>query len=177
MANDTTALNTLLNEIYEQHASDLRPFAVQLTGGDWHRAEDMIQEAIVRAWQQVQKHPRRELRPRPWLKTVIRNLAIDEYRARIIRPHVVYDNDVADTTSVDPSREIFARLLVRDGLRDLSRQHREILECLYIEGHSTLSASRKLGIPQGTVKSRSHHAVRALRTALASRGVTREVVL
>jgi RNA polymerase sigma-70 factor (ECF subfamily) len=177
MANDTTTLNPLLKEIYEQHAADLLPFAVQLTGYDWHRAEDMIQEAIVRAWLQLQKHPGRELRPHPWLKTVIRNIFIDDYRARMTRPHVVYDNDVADTSSVDPSREILARLLVLDGLRDLSRHHREVLECLYFEGHSMPTAAEKLGIPQGTVKSRSHHAVRALRTALASRGVTQEVAL
>jgi RNA polymerase sigma-70 factor, ECF subfamily len=177
MANETTAPSSVLKEMYERHAAELRPFAVQLTGGDWHRAEDMIQEAIVRAWLQMRKHPRRELRPRPWLRVVIRNLVIDDYRARAIRPQPLYDTEIPDTASVDPSREVLTRLLLLDALRDLSAHHREVLECVYFEGHSILTTAQKLGIPQGTVKSRSYNAVRALKTALLSRGVTQETAL
>ncbi len=70
--------------LYAEHGGALLRYALHLTGGDRQRAEDLVQETIVRAW----RHPEALAdRPaRPWLFAVARNLAVDSYRARQARP-------------------------------------------------------------------------------------------
>ncbi len=59
---------------------------------------------------------------------------------------------------------------VADALASLSAQHRAVLLETYYRGRSIAEASATLGIPAGTVKSRSYYALRALRLALQERG-------
>ena len=62
--------------------------------------------------------------------------------------------------------------MVAEALRRLSLAHRQVLvECFY-RGCSVAEASERLGIPPGTVKSRTHYALRALKLALEEMGVT-----
>ncbi len=62
---------------------------------------------------------------------------------------------------------------IAEALARLSDPHREVLvECFY-RGRSVAEAAAVLGIPPGTVKSRTHYAVRALRLVLEEMGVTR----
>ena len=70
--------------LYAEHGGALLRYALHLAGGDRQRAEDLVQETIVRAW----RHPEALAgRPaRPWLFAVARNLAVDSYRARQARP-------------------------------------------------------------------------------------------
>ncbi|WP_217145759.1 sigma-70 family RNA polymerase sigma factor [Streptomyces sp. AC627_RSS907] len=166
-----------LAEIYQQHAADLRRFAHHKLGGDWHRAEDLLQEAMLRAWLQLRNKPDRELRVRPWLKTVIKNLAIDEFRSHGSRCEAVTDIETDDEEATDPTRSVLAEIIVREAMRDLSENHRQILQRVYLLDLSTRTVAAELGIPSGTVKSRSYHAVRALKSALMTRGVTRDMAL
>jgi RNA polymerase sigma-70 factor (ECF subfamily) len=62
---------------------------------------------------------------------------------------------------------------IAEALERLSPAHREVLvECFY-RGRSVAEVAAVLGIPAGTVKSRTHYAVRALRLVLDEMGVTR----
>jgi len=61
---------------------------------------------------------------------------------------------------------------VREALADLTLQHREILVHVEFLDRSVARTAKTLGIPTGTVKSRTHLALRALRAALAKRGYT-----
>ena len=157
----------LLRALYEQHGAALYGYALRLTGGDRAWAQDVVQEVLLRAW----RHPRVfEAGPiRGWLHTVARNLVIDQWRARQVRPEVLTeppDRGVADGTD-----EAVQSWLVADALRRLSSAHREVLvECYYL-GRSTVEAAERLGVPAGTVKSRLHYALKALRLALEEMGV------
>ena len=64
--------------------------------------------------------------------------------------------------------------LVADAVTRLSAEHRAVLQETYFNGRSVADAARRLGIPEGTVKSRTHYALRALRLALEEMGVVRE---
>jgi RNA polymerase sigma-70 factor (ECF subfamily) len=59
-----------------------------------------------------------------------------------------------------------------DALSALSPEHRAVIVETYYRGRTVADAARVLGIPPGTVKSRCHYALRALKLALAERGVT-----
>ncbi|CAL9407824.1 hypothetical protein SUDANB145_01596 [Streptomyces sp. enrichment culture] len=158
--------------IYDEHGSELLRYAARLLGGDWIRAEDILQEAAVRAWRHVGLLRRQEATGlRPWLFTVVRNLSIDDHRARLIRPVSAGPvDDVVIPVDDDVDRTLL-RHVVRDALDDLTPLQRQVLHHTYFLGHSVAETAEALGVARGTVKSRTYYAVRALELALRRRGV------
>jgi RNA polymerase sigma-70 factor (ECF subfamily) len=62
--------------------------------------------------------------------------------------------------------------LVAEAVSRLGPVHRDVIRECYFEGRSVADAARRLGVPPGTVKSRTHYALRALRSTLLEMGVT-----
>ncbi|GAB2617951.1 sigma-70 family RNA polymerase sigma factor [Streptomyces capparidis] len=162
---------TFIRAVYERHGTLLLRYAARLLGGDWHRAEDVLQEAAIRAWRHAERLGAEVGEMRPWLFTVVRNLVIDDHRARTLRPA---DPDPLDTTDIpvaDGVDRLLTSQVVLEALGDLTGQQREILRHVYFEGSGVARVAEVLGIPEGTVKSRTYYAVRAMRRALLARGV------
>ncbi|MGW5660083.1 sigma-70 family RNA polymerase sigma factor [Streptomyces sp. NPDC003758] len=161
---------TFIRTLYLQHGKPVLWYAARLLEGDWHRAQDVLQEAAIRAWHYSAKRGGAPQAMRPWLFTVVRNLLIDSHRARILRPATpdpLEDTVIAVADEVD---RLLTTHMVADALGDLTEQQREILRLMYFNGTSVAEVSERLGIPQGTVKSRTHNALRALKRVLAARG-------
>jgi RNA polymerase sigma-70 factor, ECF subfamily len=66
----------------------------------------------------------------------------------------------------DHADRVVASVIVLEAMDDLSEDHRGVLQELYFHGRSLAEAATALGIPAGTVKSRSYYALRALRERL-----------
>ncbi|MFJ2264727.1 sigma-70 family RNA polymerase sigma factor, partial [Streptomyces sp. NPDC087844] len=109
---------------------------------------------------------------RPWLVTVIRNLVIDSHRARQARPTETSDTVLADMPGPEHTDHVLTKKIVLEALEDLTPAHREILVHVQYLDHSVSQTAQALGIPPGTVKSRTHLALRSLRQALTNRGYT-----
>jgi RNA polymerase sigma-70 factor (ECF subfamily) len=168
----SSAEDAALRVLYEQHAAPLLAYALRLTGGDRGRSEDIVQETLLRAW----RHPE-ALDPdrgpvRSWLFTVARNVAVDAHRARKARPPEVGDDALAVVPAVDEIEQALDTWLIADALASLSPDHRAVLVETYYRGRSVAEAAVVLGVPPGTVKSRTFYALRALRLVLEERGVT-----
>jgi RNA polymerase sigma-70 factor (ECF subfamily) len=73
---------------------------------------------------------------------------------------------------LDELENALNRIVIVDALDSLSREHRAVIVETYYRGRSVAEAARVLGVPEGTVKSRCYYALRALKLALAERGVT-----
>ncbi|WP_237735692.1 sigma-70 family RNA polymerase sigma factor [Streptomyces sp. AA1529] len=156
-----------MRSLYEQHARPLQGYVLQFLGGDVQRAEDVVQETLLRCWRN-QRLVGSGQDLRPWLFKVARNLVIDDYRLRRARPKEVdgaawLEDVLSEADDVD---QVLSSLVLVEAFRTLSQAHREVLWETYYTGRSTREVSRVLGIPPGTVKSRLHHAVRKLRLAL-----------
>ena len=76
---------------------------------------------------------------------------------------------------LDELESALNRIVIVDALDSLSREHRAVIVETYYRGRSVAEAARILGVPEGTVKSRCYYALRALKLALAERGVTRDL--
>lgn len=167
-----TADDRLLRALWAEHASPLLSFAMRLTSGDRGWAEDIVQETLLRAWQHPQALDPARGPQRPWLLTVARRIAIDQHRARKARPPETGDEALAGLAGDDDIDRALESWLVSDALASLTEAHREVLLETYYSGRSVAQAADVLGIPAGTVKSRTFYALRALRLALEERGVT-----
>ncbi|MEU5561626.1 MULTISPECIES: sigma-70 family RNA polymerase sigma factor [Micromonospora] len=163
----------LVRLLYAEHAGPLLAFVMRLTGGDRQRAEDIVQETLLRAWRNAHRlGAQGQTSLRPWLVTVARRIAIDEHRSVQARPAETYDRDLTAFAEADSTDQVLRTMTVADALRTLSQSHREILVATYFRGRTVPEAAEELGLPLGTAKSRVYYALRALRTALQERGVT-----
>src|ERR1700759_2968024 len=72
----------LLRTLHDQHARAVWAYVVRLTNGDAARADDVVQETLLRAWRHPQVLDQSQGSARAWLLTVARRIRIDEWRAR-----------------------------------------------------------------------------------------------
>lgn len=161
----------VLVALHAEHGRGLWGYVLRLTGGDRAHAEDVVQETLVRAW----RHPEVLSRPpgavRAWLFTVARHLVIDQWRAG---REIATDEPPEQVGGADTwTDEVLDGWIVADALTQLTAEHRQVVVLCYFRGLSVAEAARVLGVPDGTVKSRTHYALRALRLALEEKGVTR----
>lgn len=163
----------LMIELHSGHARALWGFALHLTGGDRARAEDVVQETLLRAWRSRHVLEAPTASARAWLFTVARNLVIDEWRTGRGRREVLAAEPPEPPAASGALDGLLEAWLVADALARLSTEHRQVLVLCYFGGLSVAEAARELGVPQGTVKSRTHYALRSLRLVLAEMGVTR----
>jgi RNA polymerase sigma-70 factor (ECF subfamily) len=161
----------LVRALYAQHAAPLLGYVLRLTG-DRHQAEDVVQETLLRAWRHPEALSGDRGSPGPWLRTVARHLVVDAVRARRARPTEVGDRALQFLAVEDGTDEAVLAWEVTDALAGLSADHRRVLLETYVRGRSVADAARVLAVPVGTVKSRTHYALRALRLALEEKGVT-----
>jgi len=158
-----------VGELYSRHARALNDYVGRLCP-DAAGTEDIVQETFIRAWRHLPRL-RAEDRPvRPWLLRVARNLLIDAGRAARSRPVTVHGR-LAERGCADTGLDrVLDRQLVTGALRQLSPAHRTVLvETFYCDSTLATIASR-LGIPDGTARSRLHYGLQALRRHLQDQG-------
>lgn len=162
----------LMRALYDEHAAALWSYALSLTGGHRARAEDIVQETLLRAWRHPEVLEQSGRSARGWLYTVARRIAIDGWRSAAARAEVSTDAPPERATPDDTERAVQG-WVVADALSELSPRHREVLGLCYFHGLSVADVAARLGVAEGTVKSRTHYALRALRLVLEEKGVTR----
>ena len=161
----------LLRVLHDEHAAALWRYVMHLSG-DAALAEDIVQEALIRAWRRPHVLDQSEQSARAWLFAVARNLVIDEKRSARSR-NEISGLPFLERAAADETDALLDSWLVSDAIAQLSVDHRAVITQCYYLGRSTSEAARKLDIPEGTVKSRLHYGLRSLRLALQERGVTR----
>jgi RNA polymerase sigma-70 factor (ECF subfamily) len=156
-----------LRALYDAHGSALLSYLMRLTKGDRHRAEDLLQETLMRAW----RHPEARVDggwSRPWLFMVARRIFIDHVRAVLARPPEVGDERLHERPATDEGIErIGEQAQIVEAVLELPPRFRDVLIEIYFRDRSVAKAAEILGVPEGTVKSRTFYALRALRERFA----------
>ncbi len=158
----------LLLDLHDQYGQSLLSYVVGLTR-DRAGAQDVVQETLLRAWRNPAVFERSRGSGRGWLFTVAKHIVIDQWRSESLRPEVLTDQ-VPEQTVEDTVPQVLDRQLVHAALQRLSLDHRQALFECYFRGASIAEAADTLGVPPGTVKSRTHYALRALRQAVDQMG-------
>ncbi|MCX5195207.1 sigma-70 family RNA polymerase sigma factor [Streptomyces sp. NBC_00249] len=164
-----TTDEALIRAVYEEHGNALLAYATRLTG-DRAAAEDVVQETLIRAWRHAEVLVNGKGSVRGWLLTVARNIITDRYRAKAARPPEVSGSAAAPPVEGDHADSVVDTMTVLGALDRLSPEHRDVLTELYYRQRSVAEAADRLGIPAGTVKSRSHYALKALREVFTDGG-------
>lgn len=162
----------LMEQLHDEHAVALFRFCLRLVGNDRARAEDVVQETMLRAWRHRAVLESSPPALRAWLYTVARNIVIDEWRSRRARSETPVADVPEGGTHDDASDQLLLSWVVAEAVTRLSPDHRAVLLECYYRGHPVAEAARRLGVPEGTVKSRTHYALRALKLALEEMGVS-----
>lgn len=128
--------------------------------GDRTLAEDAVQQTFVNAWRASPRFdPERD--PAPWLYSIVRRVAVDVYRRE--RRHQHGRAEETDIAVLPPSFEGLWELWeVRTALDELPPDERAVIEATFYRDMSHSEAAEFLGIPLGTVKSRTHRAYQRL---------------
>jgi RNA polymerase sigma-70 factor (ECF subfamily) len=158
----------LVHAVYQEHGRAVLASATRLTG-DRGAAEDVVQETLLRVWRHPEVVANGRGSTRGWLLTVARNIVTDRIRARAARPREVPEAPDTPPVERDHADGVATSVTVLAALEELSDDHRGVLDQIYFQGRSLGEAATALGIPAGTVKSRSYYALRALRGQLSIR--------
>lgn len=162
-----------LRSAYEAHGAELYRFARRALG-DAGQAEDAVQEAFVRAWRASDRYDPARASQRTWLFAILRNVVIDQVRARRSRPGLAPDRDSPERDVGNGGDDAIEKLLtawqVEAVLETLAADQRRVLVEVHWRGRPYAEVAAELGVPEGTVKSRVYYGLRAMRTALEAGG-------
>ena len=161
-AGDTCAFESL----YRRHAGRVHGVITRLVGGQGVRAEDLTQEAFVRAWQALPSF-RFESAVSTWLHRLAVNTALMELRARRSRPLADDDEDALESLSTPDTagRAVLGRDLER-AVATLPPRARAVLVLHDVEGWKHEEIAEELGMAVGSSKAQLHRARGLLRTRI-----------
>lgn len=137
-----------------------------LVCGDWQRAEDAVQTALVRlylAWDRV--NTRQSLDA--FVRTTLLRALIDEGRRPWRREWV---HAALPDTPISPDESVEDRLLLQAALLQVPRRQRAVLALRFYQGCDVAQVARLLGCSEGTVKSQTARGLARLRELLAVAG-------
>jgi len=163
-----TVAADLMSTIWRLHGTALYRFALNLTRGNRERAEDIVQETLLRAWRHPEVMEGREEMIRPWLLTITRHVSIDMWRARSRNEEIIEVEPIDRPDPAEYIEQAVTGLDVRAALATLSPKHRQVIVGMYYYGQQVDEIARSLGVPTGTVKSRSYYALRQLKHVMSA---------
>ena len=158
-----------IRAIYREYARPVATVARSIVGNDQSLIDDVVQQTFTKAWRAAARFdPDRDLAP--WLYSIARRAAIDAVRAER-RPHRGDHEPEVDVAVPPESLErTWEAYEVRRAVEALPPDEREVVRLGHLGGLTHAEISARVGVPVGTVKSRSYRAHRRLAAALAHVG-------
>jgi RNA polymerase sigma-70 factor (ECF subfamily) len=136
-------------------------------------AEDVVQEAFLRAWRACASFDPAGGPLVNWLLVITANTAIDMVKARVRRPPLASGS--ADENAAEAGLSDIDRLILRSELRDalssIGAQHRDAVVETVLRDRPYADVAAELGVPAGTVRTRVHYGLRRLRCVLETADV------
>ena len=153
--------------LYDRHSRAAFSLAYRMMG-ERQAAEDLAQDAFLKAWRSAGSYRAHRGSVRTWLLSVVGNRGIDRLRSSASRRRT-QDRAEAEAPGSQPSEafpeawrnHLGERML--EALRGIPREQREVLALLHFRGLTQAEVSERLGLPLGTVKGRARLGLEKLR--------------
>jgi RNA polymerase sigma-70 factor (ECF subfamily) len=152
-------------KLYQRYARSVFGLALRRLG-DRGRAEDAVQETFASIWRSAGTYKPERGPGAPWVYGVARNAIVDRSRARAEPPAEAPDEASLDPSPEDRAEQSWTRWRVHRALEALPEREREVLALAYWSDLSQSEVATRLGIPLGTVKTRTRSALQRLATIL-----------
>lgn len=161
-----------LEQLYDAYSTLMFSVALKMLGSR-AAAEDLVHDVFLEAWRAASSFDRSRGTIRTWLMVRLRSRALDRLRSagqtrrvdtggeQLPEPRTVPGED----PELSPDRQA-----VRGVVADLPGPQRQVIELAYFGGLSASEISARIGVPIGTVKSRTAKALAALRTEVVTGG-------
>jgi RNA polymerase sigma-70 factor (ECF subfamily) len=128
--------------------------------GDRGRAEDAVQETFASIWRSAGSYKPDRGPGAPWLYAVARNAIVDRARARTDTPTELQDEQADEAAGpADNAEQSWVAWRVHRALEELPEREREVVALAYWSGLSQSEVAEFLGLPLGTVKTRTRAAL------------------
>ena len=149
-------------QLVEPHLTPLYRLAAAMVGPE--EARDVTQETLVNAWRELHRLHRAE-KLEAWLRSILMNRARNVLRTRRRRPEVAYEPMAGHGIGhfEEPMVGLHGRWAVEDALAELRPEERAVIVLHYLADLTHRQVAQTLGLREGTVKSRLHTGLRALR--------------
>ena len=155
-------------ELYGRYGRQLYRFGVNHLGNEG-LAEEMVQETFVRLWRTAGRFDVGKASVGTYLYVLARSAAADIYKRPSSRP-LIPAAELGETAMADSVEQIIDAMVIREALESLKADQAEVIRLAQEEGLTQSQIAERLNVPLGTVKTRTFHGMRALRTALLERG-------
>jgi RNA polymerase sigma-70 factor (ECF subfamily) len=164
-----------LAALYDRYASTVLGVCLRVVG-DQAMAEDLLQETFWRVWKSAETYQAERGTFTSWLFRIARNLAIDAYRRRNVRPQTFYSEEGSDPILEevpDPDMDVASQAQsilrnrqVRKALASLPSMQRQVIEMAYFYGMTRQEIAEATGEALGTIHTRARLALQKLREQL-----------
>jgi RNA polymerase sigma factor (sigma-70 family) len=153
--------------LYRRHKDRIYGLMWRLCGGDAALAEDMLQEAFVRAWQKLDSF-RGDSQFGTWLHRLSANVALSDRRSRMRRLGRETELDLATERKATGARDVYAgqRMDLEQAITRLPERARTVLVLYDIEGYTHAEISELAGMAVGSSKAQLHRARKLVREEL-----------
>jgi len=164
-----------LEVLYDRYASIVLGISLKVIG-DQVLAEDVLQETFWRVWQSAATYQAQRGPFTGWLFRIARNLAIDAYRRRNVRPQAISgingSDPILDETPdpeadvAEQAQSILKNRQIRKALASLPGVQRQVIEMAYFYGMTRQEIAEATGEALGTIHTRARLALQKLRGEL-----------
>jgi len=160
-------------QLYDRYSGILFSTAYRILN-DQSGAEDVLQDVFIQIWEKAPLYDRSRGKPLTWAVTMTRNKAIDRLRSvnrrsrlqgEMERQVSIFD-DFSDRSSLDEVESAENSQLIRQGVRQLSKEQRQAIELAFFSGMSQSEIAEAIGEPIGTIKARIRRGMMRLKEIL-----------
>lgn len=144
--------------LYQRYARPVFGLALRRLG-DRGRAEDAVQETFASIWRSASSYRPDRGPGAPWLYAVARNAIVDRARSRADLPSEIPETPDEGAGPADQAEQSWVSWRVHRALEELPEREREVVTLAYWSGLSQSEVAEFLGLPLGTVKTRTRAAL------------------